>query len=207
MDKVKFRNVKEFLEEELSKLLKIFLLLFVIIFLLIEAREIIHRIDLKFENEKFQVISKEPLEQKVSVNKPNGVSIPKIKIEVPLVFVDSTRPKDFIGPLSKGVAHYPSALPGEQGRIIILGHSAPPGWPRINYDWAFSELNKLENGDEVLIFFNNNQYKYIVREKTFLNSSQEIPSFSLDNSKSELLLISCWPPGIDNKRIVVRAEL
>jgi LPXTG-site transpeptidase (sortase) family protein len=207
MDIAKLRNIKEFLKEELFRGFKFFLLIFFVLFLFIGIKGIISKIDTKLAYKNSQAISEELLEQKVFINKPNSVLIPKIKIEVPLVFVDSTLPKDFINPLRRGVVHYPSALPGERGRIIILGHSAPPGWPRINYDWAFSGLNKLENGDEVLIFFNNNQYKYIVREKTFLNSGQEIPSFSSDNSESELLLISCWPPGINHKRIVVRAEL
>lgn len=202
MDKIKSQNLKEFLKEELKKVLKIFFLLYIFLFLVIETKAIIEKIDFSPKNKVSSSIQN-PKKENI-INKPNTISIPKINIEAPIIFVNSTQPKDFLKPLKEGVTHYPSALPGESGRTIILGHSAPSGWPKINYDWVFSNLNKLERGDEVFIFFNNQKYRYLVKEKIFLRKGQDLPS---QNSDSELILISCWPPGIDNKRIGVLAEL
>ena len=145
--------------------------------------------------------------EKVFMGKQDSIVIPKIEIEAPIILVDSTQPKDFIEPLKNGVTHYPSSLPGESGEIIILGHSSPPLWPKINYDWVFSELDTLEPGNEIYVYFNNLRYKYVVKGKVFLQKGQDLPSFASDDSRSKLLLVSCWPPGIDNKRIVVHSEL
>jgi sortase (surface protein transpeptidase) len=90
---------------------------------------------------------------------------------------------------------------------VILGHSAPSGWPKINYDWVFSRLNGLSDGDEIFVFFDQKKYNYRVVEKIFLSKGGEIPDYDPTNQKSILIMLSCWPPGVDLKRIAVQAEL
>ena len=138
---------------------------------------------------------------------PNLIHIPILDVSAPLSLVESTATEDFIQPLQKGTALFPSALPGQDGTAIILGHSAPLGWPRINYDWVFSDLQKLSQGDKIMVTFKNTDYTYSVQETTILQRGQEIPAKYLSEDASHLFLISCWPPGIDNKRIGVYAEL
>lgn len=206
MEATKIKNVMEFLKEEVGRLLKVFLFLYIGVLLVLAiittGQDTGSHIEAKttFENT-------EESTEKVFIGKQNSIVIPKIKIEAPIILVDSTRPEDFIEPLKNGVTHYPSSLPGESGEIIILGHSSPPLWPKTNYNWVFSDLNTLESGDEIYVYFNNSQYKYVVEGRVFLQAGQELPSFATDDSRSKLLLISCWPPGIDNKRIVVYSEL
>jgi len=140
--------------------------------------------------------------------KVDSVEIPKIEISAPLIFVESENEKDYKAPLLKGVVHYyQSAVPGEAGQTIILGHSAPSGWPKINYDWVFSNLNDLNIEDEVFVNYKNHQYHYIVSGKFFLDKGEEIPTNDLTNSKNVLILISCWPPGVNQRRIAIEAEL
>jgi len=98
-------------------------------------------------------------------------------------------------------------LPGEKGQTIVLGHSAPPNWPDIKYDNVFSLINELEKGDEVFVYFNNKEYIYSVETKVFLEIGQDIPESNLTNSENMLILISCWPPGKNIKRIAVTAYL
>jgi len=138
--------------------------------------------------------------------KENGIYIPKIHIEAPLVFPLSNTQKDINSALKKGVIHYPgSVLPGEIGQTIILGHSAGPSWPKIYYDWVFSKLNKLEPGDSVDVYFENKRFVYTVKERIYLDPGQEIPESELTNSESVLILLSCWPPGSSQGRIAVKA--
>jgi len=140
--------------------------------------------------------------------KADSVEIPKIGITAPLIFVESEKEEDYKAPLLKGVVHYyQSAIPGEAGQTIILGHSAPSGWPKINYDWVFSNLNGLNTGDEVFVNYKNHRYHYMVSGKFFLDKGEEIPSNNLTNSKNVLILISCWPPGVNQRRIAIQAEL
>ncbi|MFH1610535.1 MAG: sortase [Patescibacteria group bacterium] len=134
-------------------------------------------------------------------DKQNTLEIPKISISVPMIFSQSTEKKSLIKDLDKGVVYYPgSVLPGQTGQIIILGHSAPPGWPKVKHDWVFSELNDLNIGDSILIDLDNKQYTYIVKQKLIIDKGADVPA-------GELTLVSCWPPGKDYKRIVVQAEL
>ena len=108
--------------------------------------------------------------------------------------------------LNAGVVYYPgSVYPGQIGQIVILGHSAPAGWPKIKHDWVFSDLNNLSAGDIILIDLNNKQYKYIVKQKTIIGKGADIPEYGF--TKNVLTLVSCWPPGKDYQRIAVQAEL
>ncbi len=137
----------------------------------------------------------------------NSIEIATIGITAPIVDSKGTTDEDFKEALDRGVVHYPDSIyPGEKGVSVLLGHSAPPGWPKINYDWVFSDVEKLEEGDEVVVFFQNRKHVYKVTEKVFLEIGENIPSaYSSDNS--ELILLSCWPPGRNIKRIGIRAVL
>ena len=142
------------------------------------------------------------------VIKGNNIEIPKIEIMAPILSVKEGSNTEYDVALKKGVVmFFNSVLPGKIGQTIILGHSAPSGWPKINYDWVFSKLNELETGDKVFINYENKKYEYNISKKMFLNSGEEIPKSDLTNSSNVLLLISCWPPGVNQRRIAIEAYL
>ncbi len=144
--------------------------------------------------------------QCIPTEKENSISIPKINITAPLVFTEE-EDIDFKKELDKGVVHYPeSIMPGEQGTAIFLGHSAPTGWPKIKHDWVFSKLNSLADGDNVYIYYNGCQYVYTVFGKYFLDKGEEIPEQAMTENESNIILISCWPPGKDFRRIAIVAK-
>ncbi len=139
-------------------------------------------------------------------DRENSVEIPKLGILAPLVVPESATQKDFSEFLDQGVVYFPgSVLPGEAGQTIILGHSAPAGWPKIKYDWVFTRLSELTAGDEIFIYFNQRKYNFLVSGKFFLDRGEEVPKL-LTNSDNMLVLISCWPPGKDLRRIAVVAK-
>ena len=135
-----------------------------------------------------------------------SIAIPEIGLNAPITFVNSTDPDDFLEPLKKGVAHYPSALPGRKGASIMLGHSAPVGWLGNLYEKVFSDLKDLAEGDLVVVSVGAKSYTYKVSAKLFLDRGQDIPEELTQVDTPRLLLLSCWPPGIDNKRIMIQAE-
>lgn len=136
------------------------------------------------------------------------LEIPILGISAPLVFIAEPEEKKIDDGLKRGVVHFPnSVLPGGEGQTILLGHSAPPNWPKIDYEWVFSELEKLKKGDEVIIYFRSQKYVYSVEGKTILNKGGKIPENNLTEAKNTLVLISCWPPGKNFKRIAVEAVL
>ena len=139
--------------------------------------------------------------------KQNTLEIPKISISVPIIFSKSTEKAPLMKDLDLGVVYYPgSVYPGQAGQIVILGHSAPPGWPMIKHDWVFTDLNKLAPGDTIFIDLNSKQYTYIVKQKSIISKGSEVPLEGF-SSNNVLTLISCWPPGKNYQRIAVQAEL
>ena len=142
-----------------------------------------------------------------SSEKADSIEIPKIGIEAPFMLSQDASDSELEQLLQKGVVFYPeSSLPGE-GATVILGHSAPPNWPKINYDWVFTRLNELNAGDEIVVHFDHHKYTYKVTQKLFLNKGDDIPRNENSELTPTLTLLSCWPPGIDNKRIAVQAEI
>lgn len=173
-------------------------------FYLSEKKEVEREIEeIKKEPEKIQEKEPEKVQEEI-YEKEDSIEIEKIKISAPIILVEEE--EKVKEALDRGVVLWPqSSLPGQKGKVIILGHSAPPNWPKIKYDWVFSNLNLLEKGDEIVIYFQKRKYTYLVEEKIFLNRGQELPE--TDPEKSVLFLISCWPPGKDFRRIAVKAIL
>lgn len=140
--------------------------------------------------------------------KENILEIPSIGISVPVVFPKSQDISVIVKDLDKGVVYYPgSVAPGQKGQIVMLGHSAPPGWPKIKHDWVFSDLNDLSEGDKINFHFDNKEYVYLVKNKEILKKGEEIIPDQLTNSNNMIVLVSCWPPGKNYQRIAVKAEL
>lgn len=144
----------------------------------------------------------------VFTEKEDSLEILKINIEAPLIFAKTTEIKEITQDLKSGVVVYPgSDPPGQGGRLTVLGHSAPLGWPKIRYDWVFSKLGELQVNDEILINFEKKQYRYQVTRKIFLEKGQPVPEETSQDSKQIIYLITCWPPGRDFKRLVIEAGL
>ena len=141
-------------------------------------------------------------------SKANTIEIPGLNISAPVILSQSADLKILTRDLDKGVVYYPgSVLPSENGQTVILGHSAPPNWPNIKYDWVFTNINNLSIGEQIILHFNHKQYVYRVVEKNIIQVGQDVGSNRLNGSNNILTLISCWPPGKNYKRIAVQAEL
>lgn len=192
--------------EEIKRLGKYFVLVFLASFLIINWQEILIISNYKVISHKIsQEVNASVEAGKTGEMGENRIEIPKIGITAPIVLAEDENQQGFEKALEGGVLLYPSSVPGEEGETIILGHSAPPGWPDIKYENIFSNLSQLNKGDEIYIYFGGHEYFYRVRAKLFLDKGEEIPG--LTNSQSELTLLSCWPPGKDRQRIVIKAGL
>ncbi len=186
-----------------------FVLLYVTVFIAIFAMNSLK----KMGSERFLFVSlaqkEQGMEDKncVSVRRENSIRIQKINVDAPLIF-PAPGTEDLLDDLDRGVTHYPeSDLPGEVGAAMFLGHSAPPGWPDIRFDKVFVDIEKLEPGDEIEIYYENCRYNYEVTEKEVLDKGEEVPDRLTKDKKTSIMLISCWPPSTGTRRMVVVAEL
>jgi LPXTG-site transpeptidase (sortase) family protein len=91
------------------------------------------------------------------------------------------------------------------GQTIVLGHSAPPNWPNIKHDTIFSRIAELSFGSKIVAVYSDKTYTYSVVENRIIDKGGNIPK--LARADNVLVLVTCWPPGRDLKRMVVQADL
>ena len=121
------------------------------------------------------------------------LQIPRINQDVPIVEGDGFEQ------LKKGVGHHiNSANPGESGNVVLSAHNDIHGE-------IFRHLDQLEAGDLIIIFSERQSYTYVVEDVLFVEPTQV--ELLASTGAPTATLISCYPYMIDNKRIVVIANL
>lgn len=145
----------------------------------------------------------------------NRLVIPKIGKNIPLVDVDSRRGTlDFLNlenlfmkELEKWVLRYPgTAKPWENGNVFIFWHSSNYAWEKWDYNDVFALLDNLEFWDEIIIYYNQKKYTYIINEKKVVKPGN-VKILDRDDNKKELSLMTCWPIGTSINRLITFAEL
>jgi len=209
------KNLSIFSKNGVKKLSKPFAFLFLVNFLIINWNNVSWIFNYKLISgaaSKFLEIleNKEVITGELNNNFPakeNSLEIPKIGITAPVIIAENLDQNYFDKELDRGVVIFSSSVqPGEIGQTIILGHSAPSNWPKINYDGVFSRITELNENDEIILYFNNKRFTYLVNKKIFLEKGQEI-SNNKSSSDNSLFLVSCWPPGKNIQRIIVESTL
>ncbi len=134
------------------------------------------------------------------------LEIPKLHLRAPIILADENQ-KDNLGPLLlQGVVHHPdTALPGQTGNGVYIGHNSNYWWVKSDYNTVFTLLDKLERDDEIFINFENNTYRYLVTEQKPVGKGSPEIFDQPDAGTAEITLVTCWPNGTDLKRFFVRA--
>lgn len=121
------------------------------------------------------------------------IQIPPIHVDAPIVQGDNWEQ------LKKGVGqHIGSANPGEKNNMVLTGHDDVFGE-------IFRDLEKLRPGDQVILYTSQHSYIYIVTGSKIVEKNQV--EVMAPSQKAIVTLITCYPYMVDNKRIVVTAEL
>lgn len=121
------------------------------------------------------------------------IQIPAIAVDAPVVQGDGWEQ------LKKGVGQsIGTPNPGEKGNIVLSAHNDVFGE-------IFRDLDRLKEGDEVILFTSRQAYTYIIRRTQIVEPTQtEVMAPTPD---SVVTLISCYPYLVDTQRIVVTAYL
>lgn len=136
--------------------------------------------------------------------KPNysqfQLSIPRLKIEETTVYVDSND-------LSKGLIQLPgSALPGEKGNVFISGHSALR--PLLIFKSAvFAKLMDLKKGDRIFVEAGEVKFEYLVTELKVVDPNDLSVIPPPDILGRYITLMTCVPPGLNFKRLIVLGKM
>jgi sortase A len=121
------------------------------------------------------------------------IQIPAINIDAPIVQGDGWEQ------LKKGVGQNVSSVnPGQNGNVILSAHNDV-------YGELFRFLDKLQPGDQVILYSQQRQYVYVV-DRTALVEPTAVEVMASAGSPT-VTLISCYPYLVDKQRIVVFARL
>jgi len=142
------------------------------------------------------------------------IIIPKIGKNIPLVNVEhhdanssNEWHKIFMKELENWIIKYPgSANPGESGNSFIFGHSSNFPWAKWNYNDVFALLNELTVGDEIIVYFKQKKFVYVVKEKIIVKPGH-VSSLAGDAANKQLTLMTCWPLGTTLNRLLIVTEL
>ncbi|GAB4404908.1 MAG: hypothetical protein OHK0052_27210 [Anaerolineales bacterium] len=121
------------------------------------------------------------------------IQIPAIGVDAPIVQGDGWEQ------LKKGVGqHLGSADPGQKGNVVLSAHNDIFGE-------IFRDLDRLQPGDQIILFTNQRSYVYTVSRTLIVEPTQvEVLSPTRDATTT---LISCYPYMVNNQRIVIQAQL
>jgi sortase A len=102
--------------------------------------------------------------------------------------------------------HDGTANPGQIGNVVISGHD----------DWkgeVFKNLHEAKRGDEIHIYTDDREYLYIVQDIVLVKEDGVSDAQKRENARymdptpdQTLTLITCFPYGIDDHRLIVIAK-
>lgn len=138
-----------------------------------------------------------------------SVVIPKIGANQRVTAnVNPDNEAEYLEVLRFSVAHAKgTAYPGINGTTYLFAHSIDNFWQVGRYNAVFYLLNKMEVGDDVVLFFNNKRYNYKVTETKIVEASDTHYIDSALGQGERVILQTCWPPGTAWKRLLVFASL
>lgn len=139
------------------------------------------------------------------------ILIPKLNISAPIVLSDNVSDKALLEDLKQGVIRYPTtAFAGQNGNMVLSGHSSNYTWIKSDYNYVFRSIGKLHTGDAIIIRVeqgNGKSFDYTYTMKTHAIVTPDDPQIFQASSEPTLTLVTCWPLGTQLKRYIVTAEL
>jgi len=121
------------------------------------------------------------------------IQIPAIGIDAPVVQGDGWEQ------LKKGVGqNIGSANPGQSSNMVLTAHNDVFGE-------IFRDLDRLKPGDQIIVHTAQRAFTYVVTGSEVVEPTRV--EVMAPTTQPVVTLISCYPYLVDNKRIVVKAQL
>ncbi len=133
------------------------------------------------------------------------VIIPKINVEIPVVYGLTTNAESIIeNNLEDGVVHYPTTeVPGQKGNVAIFGHSSNNIFNKGKYKFAFVLLHTLQKDDTFYLTYKSKVYAYKIISTRVVEPTEISVLDDVPGQGATATLITCDPPGTSLHRLVV----
>lgn len=145
----------------------------------------------------------------VAVSADPRLIIPKINVDVPVVYDTAPDYASQMKAMESGVAYFgipgANSKPGQVGNTVLSGHSSNDFLDGGNYKFIFALLEKLGAGDTIYVNYQAKRYIYTVT-KTEVVKPTEVSKLVYPTEKPVLTLITCTPLGTSQDRLLVTAE-
>ncbi len=146
----------------------------------------------------------------INTSAPNrtsvNLSIPKINVNAPVIYDEKSYDDDkILVALRSGVVHYgTTAMPGQAGNIVVVGHSSGQPWAPGDYKFVFTMLDKLVTGDRIILDYEGTRYIFKVTGSKVVKPTEM--SVTNPTDQPQLTLITCTPVGTMRDRLVITAR-
>lgn len=154
-----------------------------------------------------EITAVDPTITLTKVSSENKLIIPKLNVDVPLNF--GVGLDGVMAAMNNGVVHYringASAYPGEIGNFVVMGHSAGDVYSANQYKFIFSGLERLQEGDIMYVHYNSVRYTYKMVGREIILPT-EVSKLVIETDKPMMTLVTCWPLGTSQKRLLISAE-
>lgn len=135
--------------------------------------------------------------------------IPKINVDVPVVWDARPDHNSQMAAMAKGVAWFgipgANSKPGQIGNTVLSGHSSSDWLDSGDYKFIFARLPQMQKDDTVYINYEGTRYTYKITKKEVVKPT-DVQALIYDTDKPVLTLITCVPIGTANNRLLVTAE-
>ena len=135
--------------------------------------------------------------------------IPKINVDVPVIYDIGNDYASQMAAMTKGVAQFAipgaNSHPGQIGNTVIAGHSSNDLLDSGDYKFIFAQLDKLNVSDIIYANYNSKRYTYSVTKKEVVKPS-DVDKLVYPTTKPILTLLTCTPVGTSVNRLLVTAE-
>ncbi len=135
--------------------------------------------------------------------------IPKINVDVPVLYDVGADYNSQMAAMAKGLAHFAipgaNSHPGEIGNTVIAGHSSNDLFDQGDYKFIFVQLEKLAPGDTVYANYKGKRYTYVVTKLEVVKPT-DVSKLIYPTDKPMMTLITCTPIGTATSRLLVTAE-
>jgi LPXTG-site transpeptidase (sortase) family protein len=148
------------------------------------------------------------------INYDNRIVIPSINVNAPIVqpklALEDLQDQNWNAledkirsSLLNGVVHYPgTAVPGQKGNIFLTAHSSNVFWDTSEFNSVFALVPRMEEGDDIFIYYNQEEYHYRV---SFKEEVKPTNVGILAQDENKLSLVTCTPVGTTLNRTVITA--
>lgn len=134
----------------------------------------------------------------------NSISFPALGISAPVTFDSALDAAAVHNNLEHGVIQLDgTAHPGQQGVVVISGHSSNYFWDKGQYNTVFAPLEKAGPGMQIAVAYGGRQYVYQIT-RTYVVKPNDLSVLS-DSKLTGIRLLTCTPVGTALNRLVVEA--